>query len=78
MATAASGNARQTLRLAGAADAALAGAGADLSSIAFWSDLLVEHIGPARAALGQEADAVYQEGRTLALEEAVAEALGQL
>jgi hypothetical protein len=37
-----------------------------------------ESIGPARAALGQEADAVYQKGRALALEEAVAEALGQL
>jgi hypothetical protein len=77
MATAAAGDAMQALRLAGAADAALSGAGVDLSGIKFWNDLLGEHIGAARAALGPEADGVYEEGRRLSLEEVVAETLGE-
>jgi predicted ATPase/class 3 adenylate cyclase len=75
MSTAAAGEAQRALRLAGAADGALAGAGADVSAIAFWSALLETHIGAARADLGAAADAAYAEGRTLTLEDVVAEVL---
>jgi hypothetical protein len=44
-------------------------------SIAFWDGLLERYIGPAVAALGPDADAVRDQGRGLAFEEAVQLAL---
>ena len=43
-------------------------------AVAFWTALLDHHLGEARAALGPEAEAVWQAGQRLSLQEAVAEA----
>jgi predicted ATPase/class 3 adenylate cyclase len=76
MAAAGQGRPEHALRLAGAAEAALTGAGADLSAIAFWVALLDRYLGPARAALGGKADIAHAEGSAVPLEQVVAEALG--
>jgi hypothetical protein len=63
----------RALRIAGAADAQLRSMGFQFS-VAFWTALLDRHLGGARAAIGPEAEAVWQAGQRLSLQEAVAEA----
>jgi predicted ATPase/class 3 adenylate cyclase len=77
MATAGCDRPEQALRFLGAADAALVASGTDLSGVAFWMALIERYGGRARTALGDAADVEYAEGRALALEQAVAEALGE-
>jgi predicted ATPase/class 3 adenylate cyclase len=67
---------RRALQLAGAAAAEFDALGIDLSGIRFWSELLAHFIGRARAELGTDAAAAWQEGRAMILEQAVAYALG--
>ena len=63
------------LRLAGVGRGALGVARHRRSPIAFWDALLERYIGPAREQLGEDADAVWAEGRALAFDDAVALAL---
>jgi tetratricopeptide (TPR) repeat protein len=74
MAEAGAGNPRRALVLAGSVEALWESLGL-ASSIAFWDVLLERYLGPARAALGDECDAVHAEGRALAFDDAVALAL---
>jgi hypothetical protein len=62
------------LRLAGAVAALWESLGA-WPSVGFWDSLLERYIGAARAELGQEAEAVWAEGRALAFDDAVELAL---
>jgi hypothetical protein len=76
MAAAGTGDARRALMLGGAAAAELDALGIDFSGIRFWNALLVRHFGIARKALGEsESDAMWQAGRRMGFERAVAEAL---
>ena len=75
MATAGAGDARQALLLAASVEALWESLGASIS-IAFWDGLLERYVGPAREQLGEEADAVWAEGRALPFDDAVALALG--
>ena len=73
MAFAGLGQPERALRIAGAAEAQLESMGFQFS-VAFWTALLDHHLGEARAALGPEAEAAWQAGQRLSLQEAVAEA----
>ena len=77
MASAGVARPERTLRLAGAVDAAYESfEGQD--TIPFWLEMKDRWYGVAREALGEErAQASWEEGRALALEDAVAEALGR-
>jgi len=76
MAAAGTGDARRALMLGGAAAAELDALGIDFSGIRFWNALLVRYFGIARKALGEsESDAMWQAGRRMGFERAVAEAL---
>jgi hypothetical protein len=74
MAAGGNGDPARALRLAGAVDALWESLGTSFS-IAFWDELLGRYIGAARAALGDEADAVWAAGRDLTFDDAVALAL---
>jgi predicted ATPase/class 3 adenylate cyclase len=68
--------ATRALRLGGAAAAELDSLGIDYTGIRFWSSLLDQYLGRARAELGAEAaEAAWQEGRRTDLEAAIEEAL---
>ena len=73
MTSAGLGRHERALRIAGAADAQLRALGHQFS-VAFWTALLDRYLGEARAALGTDADAVWQAGLRLTFEAAVAEA----
>jgi predicted ATPase len=75
MATVGVSNPRKALQLAGAAFAELDSLGIDLSGIRFWTGLIERHVDQARAELGEEAGAAWQEGRAMTLESAVPFAL---
>ncbi|HEU0248333.1 MAG TPA: tetratricopeptide repeat protein, partial [Gaiellaceae bacterium] len=74
MAAAGNGDPERALRLAGAVEALWESLGTSIR-IAFWDALLERYLGPAREQLGEEADAVWAEGRALAFEDAVELAL---
>jgi hypothetical protein len=74
MAAAGNGDAARALRLAGAVAALWESLGTSLS-VAFWDALLERYLGPARAHLAEEADAVWAEGCDLAFDDAVELAL---
>jgi predicted ATPase/class 3 adenylate cyclase len=74
MAAAGDGRLERALRLAGAVEALWESLGLTLS-VAFWDALLEKYIGTAQSALGAEADALWEEGRALPFEAAVALAL---
>jgi predicted ATPase/class 3 adenylate cyclase len=65
------GQPEQALLIAGAVDAQFKSLGFAFA-VAFWTALLDQHLGAARAALGDEADAVWQAGQRLTLDEAIA------
>ena len=76
MSKAARGQPATAVRLAGAAQAELDGLGADVSGVRFWSELQQRFLGPARAALGEgEARRVEDQGRSIGLDAAAAEAM---
>ena len=70
MASADGGDAHRSLRLLAAVDALLESVGL-WASTPFWDALLEHHVAAARTALGADADAVWQEGRAMPLEDAV-------
>jgi predicted ATPase/class 3 adenylate cyclase len=74
MSEAGAGNPRRALVLAESVAALWESLGLYLS-IAFWDALLERYLGPARASLGDEYDAVRAEGRGLAFDDAVELAL---
>jgi hypothetical protein len=74
MAAAGNGDAPRALRLAGAVAALWESLGTS-PSVSFWDALLKRYLGAARAELAGEADAVWQEGRALAFDDAVELAL---
>jgi tetratricopeptide (TPR) repeat protein len=76
MAEAGAGNPRRALLLAESVEALRESL--DLAiSLAFWDALLERYLAPARAALGDEYDAVRAEGRALAFDDAVELALNE-
>jgi len=74
MAAAGNGDPHRALLLVASVEALWESLGASIS-IAFWDGLLERYIGPAVAVLGPDADAVRDQGRGLAFEEAVQLAL---
>jgi predicted ATPase/class 3 adenylate cyclase len=74
MSAAGQGDWARGLRLAGAAEALWESLGVKIS-VPFWDALLARYIGPAREQLGDEADALWEEGRQLPFDAAVALAL---
>jgi predicted ATPase/class 3 adenylate cyclase len=74
MAEAGAGEARQALLLAGSVEALWESLGASIS-VAFWDALLERWLDLAREQLGDEADAVWAEGRALVFDDAVELAL---
>jgi predicted ATPase len=74
MASAGSGNAHRALRLAASVEALFESLGL-WTSTPFWDELLDKHIGAAREALGDDADAVWAEGRAISFDDAVSLAL---
>jgi predicted ATPase len=75
MASAGVARAERTLRLAGAVDAAYESFESQ-DTVPFWLELKERWFGVAREALGEEAaSAIWEEGRALAIEDAVKEAL---
>jgi len=74
MSEAGAGNPRRALVLAASVEALWESLGLSLS-VAFWDALLERYLGPARAALGDDYDAVRAEGRALAFDDAVELAL---
>jgi predicted ATPase/class 3 adenylate cyclase len=70
MAAAGSGDSVLAVRLAGAVAALWQSLGTS-PSVGFWDALLERYLGAARAELGQQADAVWAEGRGLAFDDAV-------
>jgi predicted ATPase/class 3 adenylate cyclase len=75
MAAAGNGDPERALRLAGAVEALNESLGVTIS-VPFWEAFRERFLGPAREALGTEADAVWAEGRALAFDDAVELALG--
>jgi predicted ATPase/DNA-binding SARP family transcriptional activator len=75
VALAACGDPRRGLRLAAAALAHLDVFRIEPDKVAFWTELRDGHLTLARSELGQEAEAVWEEGRALTLERAIEEAL---
>jgi predicted ATPase/class 3 adenylate cyclase len=76
MAAAANGDPRRALRLCASVEALWDSLGTSMS-VAFWDGLLDRYIGAAREELGDEADAVWGEGRELAFDDAVELALAE-
>ena len=74
MSQAGGGNARRAVILASSVEALWESLGVSIS-VAFWDALLERYLGPARASLGVELDAVQAEGRALAFDDAVELAL---
>lgn len=74
MAAAGDGDPQRALRLAGAVEALWESLGTSIS-IPFWDGLLARYLGPARAQLGDEAEAIWAEGRALPFDDAVELAL---
>jgi hypothetical protein len=74
MAAGGKGDAKRAALLAAAVEALHESLGI-VVEIAFWNELLEEHIGSARERLGTEEDAVWDEGRKLAFDDAVGLAL---
>ena len=74
MAAAGNGDPERALRLAASVEALWESLGMSIS-IAFWDTLLERYIGAARVQLGEEADAIWAEGRSLPFDEAVELAL---
>jgi predicted ATPase/class 3 adenylate cyclase len=74
MAAAGNDDPERALRLAASVEALWESLGMSIS-IAFWDALLERYIGPARAQLGEEADAIWAEGRALPFDDAVELAL---
>jgi predicted ATPase/class 3 adenylate cyclase len=70
MAAAGAGDAHRALLLAGSVEALWESLGTSIS-IAFWDALLERYLGPARERLGANADAVWEEGRGMAFDDAV-------
>ena len=70
MAAAGAGDERRALLLAGSVDALWASLGVSFS-IPFWDALLERYLDAARTRLGDEADAVWADGRELAFDDAV-------
>jgi predicted ATPase/class 3 adenylate cyclase len=70
------GSARLAILLAAAVEALWESLGVSFS-VAFWDALLERYLAPARAALGDEVEAVRTEGGALAFDDAVALALGE-
>jgi predicted ATPase/class 3 adenylate cyclase len=67
---------RRALRLAGAAQAEFDRLGIDLSGMHFWDELQARYFGKARSEFGDEAaEAAWEEGRRMRLEQAIEEAL---
>jgi predicted ATPase/class 3 adenylate cyclase len=76
MAAAGSGDPRRALLLAGAVEALWESLGTSIS-VRFWDALLERFIGAARARLGDEAEAIWAEGRALTFDAAVARAMAE-
>ncbi len=76
MAAAGVGDSLRALRLGGAAAAEFEALAIDLSGIVFWSALLERYLGHARAELGAEGAAAWDEGRRTPFEQAILLALG--
>ena len=74
MAVAGNGDPKRALRLAASVEALWESLGIAIS-IAFWDALLERYIGAAREQLGEEADAVWAEGRALPFDDAIELAL---
>jgi len=74
MAAAGNGDAARALRLAAAVAALWESLGTSFT-ISFWSALIEQYIGAARAELGEQADAVWADGSALSFDEAVELAL---
>ena len=74
MAAAGNGDPRRALLLAGSVEALWESLGVSFS-LAFWDALLDRYLGPARDELGEEAEAVWGEGRSLDFDAAVELAL---
>jgi tetratricopeptide (TPR) repeat protein len=74
MASAGNGDAHRAVRLAASVEALFESLGL-WTSTPFWDELLAKHIGAAREALGAGADAVWAEGRAMALDDAISVAL---
>jgi hypothetical protein len=74
MAAAGAGDARLGALLAASVEALWESLGTS-PPVRFWGELLERYLGPARAALGGEADAVHAEGRALPFNDAVELAL---
>jgi non-specific serine/threonine protein kinase len=73
MASAGLGQPERALRIAGAADEQLRSIG-HVFVVRFWTALLDRYLGLARSALGAEAETVWQAGRRMSFEAAIAEA----
>jgi predicted ATPase/class 3 adenylate cyclase len=76
MAAAGSGDAERGLRLAASVEALWESLGTSLS-VEFWDALLSRYIGSARRELGAKAEELWKEGRAMAFDEAVADAVGR-
>ena len=74
MSQAGGGNPRRAVILASSVEALWESLGVSIS-VAFWDALLERYLGPARASLGDELEAVRAEGRALAFDDAVELAL---
>jgi predicted ATPase/class 3 adenylate cyclase len=74
MAAAGVGDAERALRLAGSVEALWESLGMSIR-IAFWDALRERYLGPAREQLGEDADAVWAEGRAMTFDDAVKLAL---
>ena len=74
MAAAGTGDARLGVLLAASVEALWESLGVSVS-VRFWDALLERYLGPAREALGDEADGVHAEGRALPFDDAVELAL---
>jgi hypothetical protein len=74
MSQAGGGDPRSAVVLASSVEALWESLGVSIS-VAFWDALLERYLGPARAALGDELEAVRAEGRALAFDDAVELAL---
>lgn len=76
MAAAGKGELARAARLAGAVEALWESLGIAVE-VPFWEALLERHIGSARKELGTEGEAIWEEGRALAFDDAVEHALAQ-
>lgn len=74
MAAAGLGDARRAVRLGAAVEALWESLGFAIS-VRFWDELLRRYLGPAASELGEDAELVRAQGRSLSYEESVDEAL---